>query len=90
MEVNDAVAKAALVEQFELGTDVVGQGALAAAHHDRAEEQMALVDQPLADRLAGELGTADRDVGPPSTPSAAGSASASNSRSIRVLALDTV
>jgi hypothetical protein len=63
VEVNDAVSESALIEKFELRVDVVRQGALAASHHDRAQEQMALVDQPRADRLAGELGTADRDVG---------------------------
>jgi len=29
-----------------------GQHALATAHEDRPEEEMALVDQPLGDRLA--------------------------------------
>jgi hypothetical protein len=63
MEVHDAAAKAALVQQLELGMDAGGKGALATAHEDRPEEEMALVDQPLGDRLAGELGPADRDVG---------------------------
>jgi hypothetical protein len=40
------------------------QGALAASHHDRAQEQMALVDQPRADCVASELGTPNCDVGP--------------------------
>jgi hypothetical protein len=56
VEVNDAVSEPALIETFELRADVVCQGALAASHHDREQEQMALVDQPRADRLAGELG----------------------------------
>jgi hypothetical protein len=64
VEVNDAVSEPAFIEKFELRADVVWQGALAASHHDRAQEQMALVDQPGADRLAGELGTANCDVGP--------------------------
>src|SRR5262245_15718199 len=63
VEMNEAAREAALVEQLELRAHVVGHGALAASHHDRAQEQMALVDQPGADRLAGELGTPDRDVG---------------------------
>ena len=63
MEVDDAAAKAALVQQLELGMDAGGQGALATAHEDRHEDEMALVDQPLGDRLAGELRTANRDVG---------------------------
>ncbi len=44
MEVNDAVSEPSLIEKFELRADVVWQGALAASHHDRAQEQMALVD----------------------------------------------
>ena len=63
MEVNDAVSEPALVEKLKLRTDVVRQGALAASHHDRAQEQMALVDQPRANRVASELGTPDCDVG---------------------------
>src|ERR1035441_10170270 len=59
---NDAVSDPALVEEFELSADLVPQCALAAAHHDRPEEQMALVDQPQSERLASELGTPDRDV----------------------------
>ena len=61
-EVNHAVSEAALVEEFEPCADVVGQCALAAAHHDRPEEQLALVDQPESERLTGELGAPDRDV----------------------------
>jgi len=49
VEVNDAVSEPALIEKFELRADVVWQGALAASHHDRAQQQMALVDQPRAD-----------------------------------------
>ena len=55
-KMDDAVSEPALVEEVELSADVVGQGALAAAHHDRPEEQMALVDQPQSERLASELG----------------------------------
>jgi len=43
--------------------DSGGQGALATAHEDRPEKEIALVDQPLADRPAAELRPADRDVG---------------------------
>jgi hypothetical protein len=64
VEVNDAVSEPALIEKFELRADVVRQGALAASHHDRAQEQMALVDQPRADCVASELGAPDCDVGP--------------------------
>jgi hypothetical protein len=64
VEVNDAVSEAAFIETFELRADVVSQGALAAFHHDRAQEQMALVEQPRADCVASELGTPNCDVGP--------------------------
>src|SRR5450755_1661603 len=63
VEVNDAVSEPPLIEKFELRADVVWQGALAASHHDRAQEQMALIDQPRADCAASELGTPDCDVG---------------------------
>ena len=62
MEMNDAASEPALIQQFELRTDVVGQCPLAATHQDWPEEQMALVDQTRRDCLAGELGTPDRDV----------------------------
>ena len=57
-----AIAKAALVQEFDFGVDAGGQRALATADKDRPEEQMALVDQPLNDRLPGELRPTDRDV----------------------------
>ena len=56
MEMNDAVVEAALIEQFELRADAVRQGAFAATNHDRAQEEMALIDKAGADRLAGEPG----------------------------------
>src|SRR6202045_4684862 len=62
MEAYDAALKAVLVQQLELGMDAGRQGALATADKDRAEEEKALVDQPLGDRPAGELRPADRDV----------------------------
>jgi hypothetical protein len=64
VEVNDAVWEPALIEKFELRADVVWQGALAASHHDRAQEQMALVDQLHADCVASELVTPDCGLGP--------------------------
>ena len=86
---NDAVLEPALVEQFELRSDAVRQGAFAATHHDRAYEEKALVDQPGADRLAGEVATRDRDVGRRGQLQLSDRLR-SNSRSIRVLALDGV
>jgi hypothetical protein len=41
---NDAVSEPALAEEFELCAEPVGQRVLAAANHDRPEEQVALVD----------------------------------------------
>jgi hypothetical protein len=58
----DAVSEPALVEEFELRVDVAWQCALAAAHHDRPEEQMALVNEPQSKRLTSQRGTPDRDV----------------------------
>jgi hypothetical protein len=60
---NEPVLEAALIEQLELCADVVRQGAFAATSHDRAQEEMALVDKPRADRLAGEIAAPDREVG---------------------------
>ena len=39
MEEYDAVAKAALVQQLELGIDAGGQGELATTHEDRPKER---------------------------------------------------
>ena len=59
VEMNEAVSEAALIEQFESRPDVVRQGAFAAANHDRAQEEMALIDKAGADRLAGEIAAPD-------------------------------
>src|SRR5688572_23059819 len=39
-EVNHAVAETAFVQQLELQADLVGEGLLAASHHDRRQEQV--------------------------------------------------
>jgi hypothetical protein len=88
VEVNDAVSEPALIEKFELNAHVVGQGALTASDHDRAQEQMALVHQPCADCMASELG-APIEMSALENCLSRRIASGSNSRSIRVLALDT-
>jgi len=88
VQVHRAAGEAALAEQHQRHADVVGEGARAAAHHDRHEEQVQLVDLPRPDRLAGE-------VGPPTVMSRSAvafrrrTASGSSSRSIRVPALAT-
>jgi hypothetical protein len=86
---HDAVLEAALIEQLELRADVVRQGAFAATNHDRACEDMALVNSPAP--IAWPASS------PPATAMSAvedsfscRTASGSNSRSIRVLALDGV
>ena len=89
VEVNDAVSEPVLIEKLELRADVVCQRALAASDHDRAQEQMALVDHARADCVASELGTPDLMSALEDFLSRR-SASRSNSRSIRVLALQTV
>src|SRR3954470_9841803 len=62
VEVNDAVGKPALVEQFELQADIIGEGSLPSPDQHCSEEEVELVDQPGPDRLPGELGTPDTDV----------------------------
>src|SRR6266545_432136 len=62
VDVDDAVAETAFVQQFELHADIGGQGRLPASHHDRREEQVELVDQAGLDRLGGELRTSHGDV----------------------------
>jgi hypothetical protein len=62
VEVDDAAVEATLVQELEVCAHVVRQCAFAATHHDRVEEQLALVDEACRDRLAGELGTTYRQV----------------------------
>src|SRR5438270_13010959 len=63
VQVNHAAPEAALVQELELGMGVGRQCTLAGTHENRPEEEMALIHQALRERLAGELGPADRDVG---------------------------
>ena len=88
-EVDHAVAETAFVQQLEVQPDVVGQRPLAAPHHDRRDEQVALVDQPGPERLRGKLGTTYGDVAVRPIAFSCRTASGSKSRSIRVLALET-
>jgi len=82
-----AVAEPALVHQLELHADAVGERSRAAAHHDGADEQVALVDQTGRERLGGEPGPPTERSRPPDAFMRR-TASGSKSRSIRVLALD--
>jgi hypothetical protein len=65
VEMNDAASKPALIQELEPRADVARQRALAATHHHRHEKEIALFDQPHANRLAGELGTPDRNFWAP-------------------------
>jgi hypothetical protein len=54
VQVNHPVAETPLVQQLEPHADTPGQRSLAAPHHDGRDDQVALVDQPGLDRLAGQ------------------------------------
>jgi hypothetical protein len=63
VDADNALAESALVQELELyASYVVRPYALAATGQNWDEEQTALVDQACGNRVAGELGTADRDV----------------------------
>ena len=47
MEVNNTASETALTQELERQAEVVRDCALAATHHDRRKEQMALIDQPI-------------------------------------------
>src|SRR6185437_1332978 len=57
-----AAAEAAMVDQLESDVSVARQRPVAAAHDDRVEEQVVLVDEAGPDRLSGESRPADADV----------------------------
>jgi hypothetical protein len=82
--VHHAVAEPPFVQQLQLQADFVGEGLLATAHHNRCEEQVALVDQPGFEGLGRQVGTAHGEVMSPCRLSCR-TASGSKSRSIRVL-----
>jgi hypothetical protein len=47
VEVNNTASETALTQELERQAEVVRDCALAATHHDRRKEQMALIDQPI-------------------------------------------
>jgi hypothetical protein len=51
-----------MVQQLQLQKDAVGEGALASAHEDRHEEEVALVHQPRPERAGGKVGAPDGEV----------------------------
>ena len=69
-QVYDTAGKAAFVQQLECGMDARGEGTLATTDQNWPEQEMALVNQPFGDRLAGELRSADRRVRIARSPSA--------------------
>jgi hypothetical protein len=81
MEVYDAVAKAALVQQLELGIDTGGQGALRKSWHSSTNPSA--IAWPASS--APPIAMSDREFSFSRLIAAV-----SNSRSIRVLSLDTV
>ena len=88
VEMDHAVGEAAFVEEFELQADVVGECLRTATHHDGRDDQVALVRQSGAERLAGEVRAAHGEV--PAEALIRRISSTSKVRSSRVLALDTV
>jgi len=87
--VNDPVAETTFVEQLELPADLVGKQLLADSYQERRDEQVALVHQPGPDPWAARPGPATV-MSRADAALICRTASGSNSRSIRVLALDTV
>jgi inner membrane transporter RhtA len=61
-EVHDAAREPALVQELKLRADAGRERPLTATHHDRAEEQVALVDQTRGDRLPGKLGAPHGEI----------------------------
>jgi hypothetical protein len=57
-----SISKTALVQEIQLYAYVAGQDPLAAAKHDRHDEQMILVDEPGPDRVCGEGRTSHRNI----------------------------
>lgn len=62
VEVHHAVAEAAFVEELELQPDTVRKSTPATSHHDRRDEEAALVDQSRAESLGCQLWAAHGDV----------------------------
>src|SRR6266851_4359785 len=62
VQMDHAVLEAAFVHQLEVHAQIVGQGLVAASHHDGRHESVEFVDQAGLDRLRGQVGTADCDV----------------------------
>ena len=59
-----AIAEAALFQKLQFQADVRRQGWLSPANDDRGEQQLALVYQPRAKGVGGEIGAPDKDILP--------------------------
>jgi len=51
-KIDHSISKTALVQEIQLYAYVAGQDPLAAAKHNRHDEQMILVDEPGPDRVS--------------------------------------
>jgi len=51
-KIDHSISKTALVQEIQLYAHVAGQDPLAAAKHNRHDEQMILVDEPGPDRVS--------------------------------------
>jgi hypothetical protein len=89
VEVNHAVAEASFGQQIEPQQNVVRLGLLAASHQDGRDNQVVFVHQPGLNRMGGEAGSSHCDARSASI-FVCRTASGSKSRSIRVLALETI
>ena len=87
-DVDETVRDPALIEQFERHADLAWQIGIPATCDDRRDEQVILVDKASANGVRGERRTAHRKVAGHGLQSR--TTSASNVRSSRVLAIDTV
>jgi hypothetical protein len=63
MEVDHAAREMALVSEFQIQPDMVGQGALAAPDAGRHDKEVQRVDQPGLESLGGETGPSHRHRG---------------------------
>src|SRR5436309_15091911 len=61
-EVHDTVAEPALLQELQLDAGVAGKCGLAFTDDHRMNEELALIDQPGAERVRGEGRPADGEV----------------------------
>src|SRR5215813_10160325 len=61
-KIDHSISETALVQEIQLCAYVAGQDPLAAAKHDRHDQQMILVDEPGPDRVCGEGRSSHRNI----------------------------